>query len=384
MKILIIHNKYKSNNIGGEDIVFKNELLLLAQKLGRENVFTYTEENDSINVFKLLFRFIFSLKHFLNIRKTIIKNSITHVHIHNYFPMLTPAVFWSTYGLNCKVIHTLHNFRWWCANGVLYRKNHGICTICIKKTFPLFSVFYKCYSNSYLLSLGMQLMTSLHRCLGVLNRVDAYFVLTNFQINILRDIGINESKIFLKPNFMPNMTLKDNPKLYDFIYVGRLEEEKGVLLLLSTWKRYNIPYKLIIIGDTTKSNDLLTQYSISSIEFLGKKDHDTTLKLMSQSRYLLQTSLMVETFGLTIVEAMSMGLPVIGFNIGTRTEMIQNDENGFLCEPTAEKLSQVITKAHTWDNYKELSRNAHQFSLNFAADRIIQLQIELYKKVQSL
>ncbi len=298
--------------------------------------------------------------------------------------MLTPAVFWSTYGLNCKVIHTLHNFRWWCANGVLYRKNHGICSLCIKKTFPLSSIFYKCYSNSYILSLGMQLMSSLHRFFGVLNRVDAFFVLTNFQINILRDIGISESKIFLKPNLMPNVTLRNKPKIYDFIYVGRLEEEKGVFLLLNTWKRYNIPHKLIIIGDTTKSNDLLSQYSMPSIEFLGKKNHDATLQLMSQSRYLLQTSLMVETFGLTIIEAMSMGLPVIGFNIGTRSEMIKNNENGFICDPTEEKLAQTISKAHNCDNYKELSNKAHTFSLSFSADRVVQLQIELYKRIQSL
>ena len=53
MKILIIHNKYQSKNIGGEDIVYKNELNALCKKLGCENVFYYEVSNDDINKFKL-------------------------------------------------------------------------------------------------------------------------------------------------------------------------------------------------------------------------------------------------------------------------------------------------------------------------------------------
>ena len=50
MKILIIHNKYQSNNIGGEDIVYKNELNVLRKKLGDENVFCY-EVSINLNFF---------------------------------------------------------------------------------------------------------------------------------------------------------------------------------------------------------------------------------------------------------------------------------------------------------------------------------------------
>ena len=59
MKILIIHNKYQSKNIGGEDIVYKNELNALRKKLGCENVFYYEVSNDDINKFKLFFEIWF-------------------------------------------------------------------------------------------------------------------------------------------------------------------------------------------------------------------------------------------------------------------------------------------------------------------------------------
>ena len=55
MKLLIIHNKYQSNNIGGEDIVYKNELESLEANLGKENVFFYEVSNDDISKIKLIF-----------------------------------------------------------------------------------------------------------------------------------------------------------------------------------------------------------------------------------------------------------------------------------------------------------------------------------------
>jgi len=49
IKILVIHNKYQSNNIGGEDVVYENELLSLRAELGVENVYCYEVSNDNIN-----------------------------------------------------------------------------------------------------------------------------------------------------------------------------------------------------------------------------------------------------------------------------------------------------------------------------------------------
>ena len=54
MKILIVHNKYQSNNIGGEDIVYSNELELLQKYRGKENVLAYQVSNNDINKIKLL------------------------------------------------------------------------------------------------------------------------------------------------------------------------------------------------------------------------------------------------------------------------------------------------------------------------------------------
>ena len=124
MRILFIHNEYQIR--GGEDSVLENEIKLL-QDNGHE-VFLYKTSNKSIkNIFH-------KVKTFLNIHysyssRNKIKNFINEirpgiVHVHNFFPLITPSVFDACIENNIPVIHTLHNFRLICPSGILMHKNN--------------------------------------------------------------------------------------------------------------------------------------------------------------------------------------------------------------------------------------------------------------------
>lgn len=118
MKILIIHNKYQSNNIGGEDIVYQNKLESLQAKLGKENVYSYEVTNDDISKWKLIFNIWFNKYYYKEVKKIVKENNIDLVHIHNFYPLLTPSVFKASKDAGAKVIHTLHNYRLWCISGI--------------------------------------------------------------------------------------------------------------------------------------------------------------------------------------------------------------------------------------------------------------------------
>ena len=149
MRILIIHNRYKSNNIGGEDVVFDNEMILLKEKLGKSNVFSYEVSNDNINKLKLLFGIWFSIKNYLEVSNIIKKEKIDIVHIHNFFPLLTPSIFKASKDAGVKVVHTLHNYRLWCLSGTLYREKYGICELCTMQKYPIKGIFFKCYRRIF-------------------------------------------------------------------------------------------------------------------------------------------------------------------------------------------------------------------------------------------
>ncbi|MBK2092365.1 glycosyltransferase family 4 protein [Francisella philomiragia] len=380
MKILIVHNRYQSNNIGGEDIVYDNELKSLRELHGEDNVLAYQVSNDDISKFSLLFGIWFSRKHYRNIKKIVRDNNIDIVHVHNFFPLLTPSVFKAAKKSGAKVVHTLHNYRLWCISGILYRDGFGACELCTKSKLPIFGIKNKCYRKSRLQSLVAQAAFSFYRLFRMFKNIDYYFVLTDFQRQKVKELGIPSHKIILKPNSISLAVDQHIQKTkQNYIYVGRLEESKGIFELLDTWVSLDDKFVLTVVGDSPDSDEIINKYSSKNIIFKGKCTREETLSLISQSKYLIQPALLYETFGLTIIEAMIFGVPVIGFDIGTRRDFIKNRENGFIT--TKNDLQRTIQNSYDYGNYELMSQNAKNTAKQYQNDYIIAKQLEIYKNI---
>ena len=380
MRILLLHNHYSVN--GGEDIVFYNELNALKNKLGEDNVFEYQVGVNNISNWHILKSILFSRKQYKIVYDLIKKYNIDIVHIHNYFPILTVSVFKAAKDAGAKLVHTAHNYRLWCIAGNFYRSKVGICTSCVKKGGWLSGIKYKCYRNSRIQSIAAQAAFWFYRKNNLLNYVDKIITLTHFQQDHLIRIGVAKNKLFLKPNMVnfDCIAISPNDK-QDYLYVGRLDESKGIELLLSTWVKLPNHFKLTIVGSGILGDALIKRYNQSNIEFLGELPSLEIERLMKKARYTIQPSLLFETFGLTIIESMRVGTPVIGLNIGTRPELIQNMKTGFISTP--ENLLETILNADKFDNYDAMSKNAQLFTLEFLPDILIDRQMTLYSDLIS-
>lgn len=378
MKLLIIHNKYQSNNIGGEDIVYQNELESLQKKLGSENVFSYEVSNDDINKIKLILNIWFNKSYYKEVKKIVKENNIDLVHIHNFYPLLTPSIFKASKDAGAKVVHTLHNYRLWCISGIFYRDGYDVCEICTKSKFSLQGIFSKCFRKSMVQSVLAQLTFWYYRVAKVFDNIDYFFVLTNFQKEKVKNLGLNEKKLILKPNSL-NMVFDTQKEKKDYLYVGRLEESKGIYELLKVWDTLDERFVLTVIGGGDIEEDLRSKYNKSNIVFKGKCPREETLEHISKAKYLIQPSTLYETFGLTIIEAMSFGLPVIGFDIGTRGDFIQDGLNGFLSK--RDDLKSIIEKSYEYEKYDEMSRQAIKTAKLYENEYIIENQIEVYKEI---
>ncbi|MGB2925068.1 MAG: glycosyltransferase [Limnothrix sp.] len=335
MKILIVHNRYRIR--AGEDNVFDQEAALLKEH-GNE-VKTWTVDNQNIpekksswQQIKLAFNTIWSISAYRSISKIIKEFKPDIVHVHNILPLLSPSIFYACKKQKVPVIQTIHNYRLGCPAATYFR-DEKICELCVDKSL-LNSIRYRCYRNSYAQTTIVAAMLQIHRWLGTWeNIVSGYIALTPFMKDKLIQLGIPEEKIFVKPNFINNSITKTKPISFGkyYLFVGRLSPEKGIHVLLEAYKQCNTSYPLVIIGKGELQNIVEdAAKNDSRIQYLGQQPREKVLQYMQEAIALIFPSVWQEPFGLSIIEAYSQSLPVIGADVGSVNQLIQPHLTGLL------------------------------------------------------
>ena len=157
MKILIIHNSGPKHLSSGELSVARNEVNALKKKgIECELHVIYNDNINWKNPFKLIktgLGVLWSFSGYTLITELIQAHKPDLVHFHGVLPRLSPAAFYACKKKNIPVIQTLHNFRWLCVEGGLFRKN-SFCNKCLKGS-GWQGVLYGCAKNSRLISLPL-------------------------------------------------------------------------------------------------------------------------------------------------------------------------------------------------------------------------------------
>ena len=124
------------------------------------------------------------------------------------------------------------------------------------------------------------------------------------------------------------------------------------------------------------------QKSKNWLDFGYVKDTQIMAKLYSAADiYLFPT--LAETFGMTIVEAMSCGLPVVTFETGGVPEIVENNKTGFVVKyKNGEMLTNALEKLLDDDNLREkMAENAVEASKKFSFERMALEYLKLYKEL---
>lgn len=381
MKVLFVHNFYRSQHVGGEDVVFRQELAALRKTLGDAAVSTYTVSNDTLNKAKLLHQIWGNRFHTNAILKQAIQQKVDVIHAHNVFPLITPHFFKPLRDAKIPSILTLHNYRPWCLSGVLYRTHQGHCTACFEQGNFLPSITNRCYRNSMPLSLLGGAALQWYQWQKNWEAIDKFFVLSQHQMQQLQTFGVDKNKLWLKPNFVETLDspLVQPDRKRGYLYVGRLEPDKGIDWLLQQWQSLPASYCLTVIGRSPDETNYAAHYAAPNIIFKGQTDRATTLAEMAKAKYLIHPSLMPETFGLTVIEAQNLGTPVIALKCGPREQMVTHQVNGWHYEP--ENFHSVLRAAQDFEGYVQMTYNAKQSALPYQPEVIIKQQINHYEQL---
>ena len=265
MRIALLHSYYSSAQSSGENVVVDaqfqalsaagHDVMLLGRRTDTEQALSgyqvraawRTLTNRGPNPFDRLRRFEPDV-----------------VHVHNTVPNigLTWLPRWRG-----PVVHTLHNFRPLCANGLLFRDGR-VCTDCPDGR-PWSAVEHGCYRHSALASTPIAARNSQGVAVNpLLSRADALIVLSAYARDVFTRYGVDRHKVHLLPNGVRQIHAEAvvEPPEQRWIAVGRLRAEKGFVELLRGW-----PDGVgLDIAGTGPQRGELEALAGGSVRFLGK------------------------------------------------------------------------------------------------------------------
>ena len=382
-RVLIVHNYYRIP--GGEDTVAENEMRLLEAHGWK--VFRYFRNNTELDrmlpLKKLLLPLVtvFNPKTAVEVARIIRKEKINIVHVHNTLPLISPAVYYAALCCGVPVVQTIHNFRLLCPGAALYR-DHRICEDCISGGL-IQAVKHGCYRNSRIQTIVCVIAMKIHRMTGIYGKI-SYICLTAFNRKmLLKYRGIRPESVYVKPNFTTSEEefCPASEREDYFVYAGRLDRLKGIDVLLKAWKRMGEKAPELIICGTGPMEDWCRKYILEHklhAEMRGQVPNAEVKKLLAGGRALLLPTQWYEGFPMTIIEAYSVGTPVLCTNIGNAGSVVLDGVTGFKFR-TQDGLIEGVNKIL---EHPELCQyTADHFLNNYTAEDNYRMLDQIYDKV---
>jgi glycosyltransferase involved in cell wall biosynthesis len=385
VKVLVIHNRYRTSAPSGEDMVCDAEAALLARH-GIEIV-RYERANDDIgSPLTAALETVWSRRARRELTAVLRRERPDVAHVHNLWYRISPSAYAACRDAGVPVVQTLHNFRMFCANALLLRDGRP-CEECVGKS-PWRGVRHGCFRGSPLATAPVALAEWLHGSRGTWSDgVDRYVALTQFALERFVACGLPRERISVKPNFLAAAPALGSEPGRGALFVGRLSPEKGVEVLLSAAGQIeHKEFSLKIVGDGPLMGAVneAEARSVGRIRAAGALSHSSVLESMRRALFVVVPSICYENFPLAIVEAFACGRPVLASRLGAMAELVEDGVTGRLFAPGD---AGALATAIAWmaDHPAEcaaMGRAARAaFEERYTAERNFQMLTEIYRKV---
>lgn len=335
------------------------------------------------------FKIIYSFESYKKIGKVIDNFKPDVVHMNNINFQLTPSIVYAVKKRGIPLIQTVHDYQMICPNHLLYNftKNEP-CEKCLEGSY-INCIRNKCIHSSLVKSILGVTEALFYRMLGTYKKVDLFICPSVFLENkLLSARKLFKGKTYTIHNFIEKKEIPESPsdgKPY-IVYVGRFFKEKGVQRLAQVAKL--LPdYRFVAVGNGPDDEPLK---GIDNLELTGFLTGDALTKTVADARLLILPSVCYENCPLTILEAHSLGVPVVTMNYGGMAELVKDGVTGALAsESTAESVAEEIKKIMENESYHSTLRQncikerEHILTVEQYCDILIDKYNEV-KKCQSL
>lgn len=215
-----------------------------------------------------------------------------------------------------------------------------------------------------------------------------YRLLFSSKMDILVQTAKIRSEILAKypevqPLIIPNGIDFDhsyNLKGKAVVFVGNLIPRKGVDVLVEAFKGLS-GSKLIIVGDGPERSKLEKLACNSNVDFVGRLEPDEIRQYMADhARVLILPAVAGEGMPNVLLEAMSIGVPVVASDVAGIRDLLENGQAGVLVPPgemvtLRDAINEVLTDKKKWE---QLSLSGRQAASKYSWDKIVVLWEQLF------
>lgn len=372
MRIVVVHNRYRSAVPSGENQVVDREVTALAA-LGHD-VVRFERSSDDIGHWSrakkasLPLRVLWNADARRDLTGLLREHRPDVVHVHNTFPLLSAAVLYACRDAAVPVVATLHNRRLVCPRGDFFRDG-SVCHDCASGS-PVPALIHGCYRGSRLATAPVALAASAHRQ-AWRSLVSAYLFVSMSLRDQLAALNLARDRVFVRHHLIPRRDSAPALREPMVFYAGRLDEAKGVRLLMTGWQRYRSMagdpgLRLVIAGSGPLEPEVRAwASSLPSAEFLGRVSGLRCAELMARARAVVVPSVCEESFGLAAVEAMAAGAAPVAAGHGALPELITPGLDGMLFQPgdpaaLAAAVADVERYPARYESYGDRARQTYE------------------------
>jgi glycosyltransferase involved in cell wall biosynthesis len=272
--------------------------------------------------------------------------------IQNLYPMLSPSILTACKKRGTPVLLRCPNYRLFCPNG-LHLSHDEICERCLGGK-EYWCILRNCEGNLFKSS-GYALRNAVARISRrILDNVDIFIVLSEFQKRRFIEQGIPEERLEILPNTAPNI---ESEGIFPFVsekknfpakssgewvgFVGRISPEKGIEDFIAAARELpDIPFA--VAGSTERMPEAVAQ-SPKNVQWEGFLQGKQLDDFYRRCRIVAIPSRCFEGFPNVATHAMMMRRPVIASRIGALPEIVEDGKTGILFEAgNVEELASKI------------------------------------------
>lgn len=285
--------------------------------------------------------------------------SSTIVHVHGWTKALSSSVVHAALRENLPTILTLHDYFIACPNGGFF--DYRASEICTRKPLSPGCISANCDARSYTHKVWRIARQLVQKNIGMVpSGIRYYIAVSDFSRRIVAPFLPGSAVVFRVDNPVETgepHRFVDASQNEQFVFVGRLAREKGVLELARAARSAGV--KILFVGDGEYRESICEIDPSASVS--GWVSASQVMEFIKTARAIVLPSLWYETQGLVVAEAAAHGVPAIVSESSAASEMVANGETGLWVvsgdeKDIREKLLMLTDSAFL----SKLGRNAYE------------------------